>query len=131
MTPEEARERLSAYWFELADEAMASARSEHRAGRNRFAINRCYYTCFYAASAVLLREDKTYTRDIALQRAVHEELIHSGRLSERFGGFYDHLLSSCRKADYEPLARVSPDDAAEAIRGAEEFVAEMKRLAAR
>jgi hypothetical protein len=35
-----------------------------------------------------------------------------------------------QEADYEPLARVSPEDAVEAIRGATDFVAEMKRLAA-
>jgi uncharacterized protein (UPF0332 family) len=118
-----------AYWLELADDAMASARSEHQVGRNRFAINRCYYACFCAAGAVLLREGKTYAGDVALRHAVHKELVRSGRISQSLGAVYDDLVSSSHKADYDPSAHISPDDAVEAMRGAAEFVAEMKRLA--
>jgi hypothetical protein len=130
MTLDEARERLAQEWLGLADEALASARSEQQAARDRFAINRCYYACFYAVSAVLLREGKTYVRHVAVRQAVHSELVHPGRIAAVFGQFYNDLFRSRHLADYDPSARVSPADAAKAIQGATEFVAEMKRLAA-
>lgn len=130
MTLDEARERLAKEWLGLADEALASARREHQAGQDRFAINRCYYACFYAVSAVLLREGKTFVRHVALRQAVHSELVHPGRIDARLGQFYNDLFRSRHLADYDPSARVSPTDAVQAIQGAGEFVAEMKRLAA-
>ncbi len=130
MTPDQARDRLVEEWLELADEALASARSEQRAGRGRFTINRCYYGCFYAVSAVLLREGKTYVRHVAVRQGLHKELVHAGRIAAKFGEFYNDLFRSRHLADYDPSARISPEDADAAIRGATELVAEMKRLAA-
>jgi len=46
MKEEEARQSVVSYWIEKANEALQSARSEQRAGRYAFAINRSYYACF-------------------------------------------------------------------------------------
>ncbi len=56
MKKAEARQEVIKYWMAKSHEALQSARSEQHAGRLEFAINRAYYACFYAASAVLLRE---------------------------------------------------------------------------
>ncbi len=48
------------YLLQKADQALESARSEFQAQRFDFAINRAYYACFYAASAVILQRGKQF-----------------------------------------------------------------------
>ncbi len=128
MTLDEARERLTAYWFELAEEALASARSERQAGRGRFAVNRCYYACFYAASAILLKEGRTFVRHAAVRDAVHTFLVHTGRIHERFGSIYSDLFAARHKVDYESLVKMDDEKVEGALQQAFDFVTEMKRL---
>jgi uncharacterized protein (UPF0332 family) len=62
MTADEARAQNVEYLLQSAGEALESARAEHAAGRDRFAMNRAYYACFYAASAVLLNEGRHFVK---------------------------------------------------------------------
>ncbi len=55
-------ETLVRYWLGKAQEALESAKSEYKAGRLSFAINRIYYACFYAVSAVLRERGKKFKK---------------------------------------------------------------------
>jgi uncharacterized protein (UPF0332 family) len=80
MTAEEARRQNVAYLLDSATEALESARSEHAAGRDRFAINRAYYACFYAASAALLNEGRHFVKHVGV-RACAQRLLEYGTYS--------------------------------------------------
>ena len=54
MSEDEARRAVIQHLMDKADKALAAARREHTAGDLDLAVNRVYYACFYAASAVLL-----------------------------------------------------------------------------
>jgi len=131
MTYDEAREKLAGYWLELADESLASARSEQLAGRGHFATNRSYYACFYAASAVLLRDNLKFAKHSAVRDAVHQHLVHTGRVDARFGRIYSSLFDARQEADYGDLVQIDTRTAAQGVQAAAEFVAEMKRLRTR
>lgn len=131
MTADEAREELVRSWMEMAREAIASAESERRAGRGRFVVNRCYYACFYAASAALLREGRSFARHAALRQSLHKDLVHTGRLDARYGQTFDELFGARHDADYAPLTQVSDDAVARAVQDAREFVAAIERLIVR
>lgn len=128
MTPDEARERLVVYWLDMADEAMASAQSEQQARRGRFAVNRCYYACFYAASAVLLKEGRSFVKHAGVRGAVHKFLVNTSRVDARFGDIYDSLFTARHKVDYELLVEMDEQKVSLAMQQATDFVAEMKRL---
>ena len=66
---------LTEYWLRKAGDALQSARSEAQAGRLDFAVNRAYYACFYAASAVLPRMGKKFVKHSGLRAAVHQDLV--------------------------------------------------------
>ncbi|MBE9078957.1 HEPN domain-containing protein [Romeria aff. gracilis LEGE 07310] len=51
-------EAIIDYLLQKASQALDSARSELQADRLDFAVNRAYYACFYAASAVMLQRGK-------------------------------------------------------------------------
>ena len=82
MTEDQARDEVINYWRHQAREALASARSELSAGRLQFAINRAYYACFYAASAVLLRDKQKFVKHKGVRAAVHKNLVKAGAPDE-------------------------------------------------
>jgi uncharacterized protein (UPF0332 family) len=80
MTDEQARREVVRYWLAQAADALASARSEAAAGRFNFAVNRAYYACFYAASAVLLSEGRKFVKHSGVRAALHLHLVKTARI---------------------------------------------------
>src|SRR5947208_2156058 len=72
------------YWMRRADESLASTRLEEATGHYHFAVNRAYYACFYAASAVLLQEGCKFVKHSGVRSAVHQDLVKTGRLDVRW-----------------------------------------------
>jgi len=67
MNDSDAREKLIELWLEKADDALASAELELKAGHTNFAVNRLYYACFYVVTALLLRDGKQFARHSAVK----------------------------------------------------------------
>lgn len=128
MTDNQARQEVVRYWVEQARAALDSARSELGAGRLNFAVNRAYYACFYAASAVLLNERHKFVKHAGVRAALHRQLVKTGRISPELGRAYDVLFQRRGQADYGEWASFDPPQVTEFIRNAEEFTAEMVRI---
>lgn len=103
MTENEARQEIIDYWMRKAVEALESARSGMRAERLDFAINRAYYSCFYAASAVLLKMGKKFVKHSGLRGAVHKDLVKSELLDSRWGKVFDRAFENRQSAGYVVL----------------------------
>ena len=73
MTGDDARSMVLAYWLDKSAEAIASADAEFAAGRYSFAVNRAYYACFYALSAVLLSDGQKYGKHSGVRAALHRQ----------------------------------------------------------
>ena len=129
MSPDENVARVASYWKDKAFEALAAARDELAAGRHGFAMNRCYYACFYAASAVFLKRGISFRKHTGVRAAVHKELVHPGVLSVDDGKVYDRLFVDRQEGDYVEFVEFAPEDVAEAIEGASALVAKLVTLA--
>ncbi|MCP4111424.1 MAG: HEPN domain-containing protein [Desulfobacteraceae bacterium] len=70
-------ETLIQYWLEKARESLDSADSDYQAGRLSPAVRSIYYACFYALSAVMLCEGKTFRKHTAIRGALHRDLIRT------------------------------------------------------
>lgn len=66
MNREQADQILIDLWLEKASDALASAKLERAEGHLAFAVNRLYYACFYAVTALLLTSGKQFTRHSAV-----------------------------------------------------------------
>lgn len=119
---------VAEHWMRRADAALESAASELAAGRLEFAVNRAYYACFYAASAVLLIAGRTFVKHSGLRGAVHRDLVKAGRLEPQWGKAYDRLFDARQTADYLMLAEVEAREAEELLAWARGFVEQMQRL---
>ncbi|MBN1627983.1 MAG: HEPN domain-containing protein [Deltaproteobacteria bacterium] len=103
MKDEETRNAAIEYWLEKAGESLNSARSEQKAGRFVFAINRAYYGCFYSASAVLLKRGEKFSKHSGVRAAIHRSLVKTGEINTRWGKFYDLIFNSRQRGDYQEL----------------------------
>jgi uncharacterized protein len=128
MTREEARDRNVEYFLASADESFASARSELGCGRTRFAVNRLYYACFYAVSAVLLNEGRHFVKHAGVRAALHEHLVKTGRIPTVWGDFYDELLKDRQVGDYGMFAEFDLTDVRNRAQKAEQFFDLMRTL---
>jgi uncharacterized protein (UPF0332 family) len=130
MTDEEARREVVRYWLDQAGDALASARSEATAGRFNFAVNRAYYACFYAASAVLLSEGRKFVKHSGVRAALHRHLVKTGRIGPDLGQSYDLLFQRRGQADYAELVAFDQPQVDEMIQKAAEFVGALERILA-
>jgi len=124
----EARQEVVRYWLEKSVAALESAQSELAAGRYDFAVNRGYYACFYVASALFLHEGKAFTKHSGLRGALHRDLVKSGRLAPQWGRLFDKLFENRQRGDYLELYEFEQEQVVTLLKGAEGFVAELRRL---
>ena len=129
MTETEARTGMVTYWFEKARESLDSARAELAAGRHSFAVNRCYYACFYAACAVFLYRGTRFVKHSGVRTAFHRDLVRTGELSEDQGRVYDRLFTDRHEGDYVDFAEFTQEEASEDIVAAETLVGLLEELA--
>jgi len=119
MNESEIRVEVIRYWMNKAYESSESARSEQKAGRFTFAVNRA---CFYAASSVLMRMGKTYRKHTGVRAGVQSELVRPGLLDASWGKFYALVFKSRQRGDYQELVEFSGAEADELISKSEELV---------
>jgi len=128
MNEGEARKTLIGLWLGKADEALASAELELNAGHANFAVNRLYYACFYAVTALLLRDDKQFVRHSAVKAEFVRAYIKTGRLDVKWSRFYQKLFDDRQEGDYVPTATFEASDVSTYLQQAREFVGLVRDL---
>ena len=101
---------LVRYRLERAFETIEEARILLAGGHANTYVNRLYYACFYAVSALLLLQDKSFAKHSGIRSAFHREFVRSGMLSKELGHLYDRLFDNRQKADYADLVTFSPEE---------------------
>ena len=122
------KEVLVRYWFEKAYEALESAKNEYEDGRLSFAMNRIYYTCYYALTAVFRDQDKMFKKHKGLRSALHRDLIRNGIIEDRWGKFFDVVFEARQRGDYIPMVTFERTQLEDFLQQAEQFLKEMERL---
>lgn len=97
------REAVVQYWWAKAEESLKSAERELAASSFNFAMNRIYYSAFYAVSAVLLKRQISFKKHSAVRSAFHSEFIKPGLPDVNWGKFYDRLFEDRQEGDYLAL----------------------------
>lgn len=103
MSSEEQRTEVVRYWWCKAQESLASAQREFASQSYTFAVNRLYYTLFYAVSAALLERRRSFKKHTGVRAAFHQEFIKTGKLDVKWGKLYDQLFEDRQEGDYLAL----------------------------
>ncbi|HDR15183.1 MAG TPA: HEPN domain-containing protein [Desulfobacteraceae bacterium] len=88
------------YWYEKAQESLASAKREFEAESLTFAMNRIYYAAFYAVSALLMSHNLSFKKHSGVRAAFHQKFVKSGPIETKWGKFYDRLFEDRQEGDY-------------------------------
>jgi uncharacterized protein (UPF0332 family) len=122
VTHQEKLNAVISYWLEKAQESVAAAQDEMTAGRLSFAVNRIYYACFYAASAVLLQQGFQFKKHSGVKASLHKNLVKSGLISLEQGELYDELFEARQRGDYIELVTFDRHVVGEWLNRAKEFI---------
>jgi uncharacterized protein len=91
------------------------------------AVNRLYYSCFYAVNALLLKSDlSTRTHDGARTK-FGNEFIKTGVIDKKYGKLYSKLFDYRQKGDYRDLFDFDGEIVLPLVDKVKEFIEEINK----
>lgn len=101
MTPEQ-RFDIVLYRMNSAKDLLVEIKNHIEHGYYNTAMNRMYYACFYAVSALLLHEgiDGVKSHE-GVRQMFGKHFVLTGKVSKDWGRFYTIVLNNRSAADYE------------------------------
>jgi len=97
------KDDLVKYRLERAKETLEDAYLLIEKKRWNSAINRLYYSAFYAVIALLLKKDYKTTTHNGVKSIFSEHFIKKNIISKEFGKRYSQLFTWRQKGDYADL----------------------------
>jgi len=126
MTKEE--RSLIKYRMERAYETLDEAKIMFDAGRINTYVNRLYYACFYAVSALLLTKGLATSKHSYLRSLLHRDFIKTGAIPADLGIHFDLLFNSRQKGDYSDFVIFKAEDVSGWLKFTEKFIDHIDRL---
>ena len=124
--PPEKQESLSAFRFSLAEETLDDARAALAERRYRVAINRSYYSAYYAMYAVLALDAIERNHHSGVISEFRRLYIKSGVFKADLSDLIRELFSNRVKSDYRDYYVPDEDAAVQQVHGAETVVESVK-----
>jgi uncharacterized protein (UPF0332 family) len=79
------------------------------------AASRAYYAAFHAVSALLALQGQSFRKHTAVERAVHRDLVKTGRWPPEVGAAFSWLANLRYTGDYGGETHVQTSEALEAV----------------
>ena len=116
------------YRLERARESIEEAKILMERGHINTFINRLYYACFYAVSALLLTKGLSSAKHSGVRSLFHQNFVKTGILNIESGQFFDKLFENRQKADYADLLRFNIDEVRYWYDETKEFVVKIEKI---
>jgi len=117
-----------AYRLTKATEALGDAKLLAANDSWNACMNRLYYACFYAVSALLLKNGISTQTHNGVKTKFNLHFIKPGKLGKDFGTLYTDLMESRHKGDYGDLFDFEKENVEPLISPAENFIAVITNL---
>ena len=113
MTPEQ-RFDIVVYRMKSAEDLLVEIKDHIRHGYYNTAMNRMFYACFYAVSALLLHSeiDGVKTHE-GVRQMFGKHFILTGIIPKEWGHFYTIIFNNRSAADYEDFKNYELNDVEE------------------
>lgn len=98
---EEERTEIVRYRIQNAESTMAEVESHKINGFYNTAINRMYYACFYAVSALLVANKIEVKSHEGARQQFGLNFVRTGKISTELGKFYSLIYAKRTSGDYE------------------------------
>lgn len=128
MMTEEERVAVVKYRMENAVRTLSEVLDHIQNGYCNTAVNRMYYACFYAASALLVAHRIEAKSHDGVRQMLGRHFVLPGYLSMERGKFYTLIFSKRSAGDYEDFINYTEDTAQALYPQAEDFVMAIKAM---
>ena len=108
MKPEDT-EALISYRMQRAKESLRAAQIMYEKDMFSFAMNRIYYTMFYAVQAALILKDVSFSKHGQVKAYLNRELVKTGIIPISLGRIYNKAFEYRQKFDYVDFAEPDQD----------------------
>ena len=119
---------LILYRLERAHESIDEASILLERGHVNTFVNRLYYACFYAVSALLLTSGLSSAKHSGVRSLFHQNFVKSGIVTIELGQFYSRLFDTRQKGDYADLVRFDIEEVRSWFDEAQHFVSVVEKL---
>jgi uncharacterized protein (UPF0332 family) len=119
-------EALSRYRQERAHETLAEIPYLREQGYYNTAVNRLYYACYYAATAILIANGIEVKSHDGVRMNLGKYIVQEGILSPELGRYFSRLFSKRSTGDYDDFFNHSQETVDELMPDAKLFIQTIK-----
>ena len=120
---------LALYRMTRANETLEDARILANTGRWNACVNRLYYACFYAVSALLVRHGLSSSKHTGVRSLFNQRYVKTGEIPKDLARTYNDLFERRQEGDYIDFVRFQESQVLPWISEAEQLVEYVRRLA--
>lgn len=119
---DEQRKAIVSYRIENAVSTLGEVKNHRDNGYYNTAVNRLYYACYYAASALLVANGIETKSHDGVRQMLGKHFVLTGVIPSDMGHFYSVLFSKRSSGDYEDFINHTEATVNELYPLAEEFI---------
>ena len=120
-------EALISYRFQRAEESLKAAEIMYEKNMLIFAMNRIYYSMFYAVQAALILQIISFSKHGQVKAYLNRELVKTGIIPLSLGRIYNKAFEYRQKFDYVDFAEPDEDLVKSYLREARVFLDAIKQ----
>ena len=124
----ESNGELVSYRLRRARETLADARILADAGRWNPCVNRLYYACFYAVSALLIQEGLSSTKHTGLRSLFNRHFVKTNKVPKDKARIFNDLFERRQEGDYVDFVSFEESQVLPWLPEAEAFVQNLADL---
>ena len=113
---------LVSYRLQKARETLEDARILADAGRWNPCVNRLYYACFYAVSALLVQEELSSTKHTGLRSLFNRHFVKTNKVPKEKARIFNDLFERRHEGDYVDFVSFEESQVLSWLPEAEAFV---------
>lgn len=125
---EENKNALVAYRIKHAKDTFAEVRSITEYGFYNTAVNRLYYACYYAVSALLLKNNIPTQTHAGVKQMLGLHFVKNNLLHPEFARFYTQMFNYRISGDYDDFIMFDSEIIEEILPQAKLFIDEIEKL---
>ncbi len=116
------------YRLAKADEALNDAKTLFQTGSGNATVNRLYYACFYAVTALLLNNNIETKTHAGTKTQFGLNFIKTGIIPLKFSQLYSEIMDCRQMGDYGDMVDFVYEDVILFMEPVEEFIGIIKQL---
>lgn len=117
-----ATNELVNYRLQRAYEALEDARILAGAARWNTCVNRLYYACFYAVSALLIQNGLSSSKHTGIRSFFNRHYVKTGKVTKEMAQIYNDLFERRQESDYLDFIHFEESEVRPWISKAEAFI---------